>query len=265
VAEQRLGYPQRVIAQGARTRGQGTTPARANSCSAGMGGGARVPSPGMQPDVSETLSELERKLKELEYELEAVGRGSEQPPAPTTPSVWPGHPDPEPWSPGPPVASWSGAETPPAPLPPASPLDEVLRLREQLLRTADELVAQVERIVRGAAPAAPAYAPAPSAYTAPAPPPPPPDPAATILAGRVTLDAGPFSDVATLGAFEQALQRTAGVLDVYVRALDAGRATIDVELSGPVALGTELRRTSPVAFQVLDVGQGRLELSIDAT
>ncbi len=242
----------------------------------------------MEPDVAGSLTELERKLKELEQELEAVGRGA-QPVAPHSvppaageaglsyTAQWRGQDTPPPaGGPGP------GPAAPPAiaaaPEPPASAgvavqLDELLRLREQLARTADELVAEVTRVVQalGADATAPVVgghevdlASAPAVYPLHAAPPAPPvDPAATILAGRVTIEAAPFDDIAMLGSFEQALARTAGVLEVYVRALDRGRATVDVELSGPVALGAELRRTSPVAFRVVDVGQGRIELALD--
>lgn len=223
----------------------------------------------MEPDVSGTLSELERKLKELEYELEAVSHGHETPPAPSAPTSGPSRP----WPPAPPVASWSGGDSPPAPMPAPDPLADVLRLRDDLLRVADELATALTRVV--GASVAPAWPPTPGTAAASpspvAPPAEPPraparpaDPAATVFAGRVTLNAGPFTDMATLGAFEQALRRTAGVLDVYVRALDAGRATIDVELSDPVALATELRHISPVGFEVVDAGDGRLELTIEA-
>lgn len=236
----------------------------------------------MEPDVAGSLTELERKLKELEQELEAVGRGAQPvvphsvPPAAGEAGLsytaqWRGQDTP------PPAAGGSGPSAPPsiaaAPEPPATgrvavQLDELRRLREQLARAADELVAEVTRVVQalGADATAPAVdpEPAPTAYPLHAAPPAPPvDPAATILAGRVTIEAAPFDDIAMLGSFEQALARTAGVLEVYVRALDRGRATVEVELSGPVALGAELRRTSPVAFRVVDVGQGRIELALD--
>jgi len=225
----------------------------------------------MEPDVAGSLTELERKLKELEHELEAVGRGAQSGTggtgSPYT-AQWHGQDTPPPTPPPP---------TPPAPTPPSGPtgrvdlaLDELLRLREQLARTADELVTEVTRVVHAlgidATGPLPATPPALTAYPLHAAPPAPPvDPAATILAGRVTIEAGPFDDIAMLGSFEQALSRTAGVLEVYVRALDRGRATIDVELSGPVALGAELRRTSPIGFRVVDVGQGRIELALDGT
>jgi hypothetical protein len=254
----------------------------------------------MESDVTTTLSELERKLKELERELETVGRGGEldsdpaqggwtpvpdppqehasTPPLPSgaTPltASWHGTadadvPPPPPAFNGvppvpvtPPAAPWPPAHTaspahaaPPAYAPPPPPpapagglhrqVDELLAFRDRLVRTTDDLVSELSRVLTelgvGAAP----------------------DPADTLLSGDVTIDAAPFDDLATLAAFEQALQRVHGVVGVYVRALDAGRATIDVRLAGPVALAAALRATAPLAFAVTDVRDGRLTLAIN--
>jgi hypothetical protein len=255
----------------------------------------------MESDVTTTLSELERKLKELERELETVGRGGEldsdpaqagwtpvpdppeehasvpPPPAGATPftASWHGTaeadaPPPPPAFNGvqpvpvsPPVAPWPQAtpapvyapQPPPAYAPPPATapapatglhrqLDELLAFRDRLVRTTDDLVSELSRVLTelgvGAAP----------------------DPADTLLSGDVIVDAAPFGDLATLAAFEQALQRVPGVVGVYVRALDAGRATIDVRLSGPVALAAALRTTAPLPFAVTDVRDGRLTLAI---
>ncbi|HEX5926668.1 MAG TPA: hypothetical protein VFY45_22770 [Baekduia sp.] len=247
----------------------------------------------MESDVTTTLSELERKLKELERELETVGRGGEldsdpaqggwtsvpdppqehapvpPPPSGATPltASWHGTADADALPPppafngvapvpvSPPPAPWPQAAppayAPPPPPPPPAPatglhrqLDELLAFRDRLVRTTDDLVSELSRVLTelgvGAAP----------------------DPADTLLSGDVTVDAAPFGDLATLAAFEQALQRVPGVVGVYVRALDAGRATIDVRLSGPVALGAALRATAPLPFTVTDARDGRLTLAI---
>ncbi len=256
----------------------------------------------MESDVTTTLSELERKLKELERELETVGRGGELDSDPAQAGWTPvPDPPPEhaPFPPGgagpgsatPFTAAWhgtAGADAPPPPpafngvapvpvTPPAAPwpqtaqgpppafappprapappppapatglhrqLDELLAFRDRLVRTTDDLVSELSRVLTelgvGAAP----------------------DPADTLLSGDVTVDAAPFGDLATLAAFEQALQRIPGVVGVYVRALDAGRAAIDVRLSGPVALAAALRTTAPQPFTVTDVRDGRLTLAI---
>jgi hypothetical protein len=255
----------------------------------------------MESDVTTTLGELERKLKELERELETVGRGGEldsdpaqggwtpvpdppqehavitSPPSPSTASpltaMWHGTadadaPPPPPAFNGvapvpvtPPAAPWPQAAPPPPahaappayapPPPPPAPaaglhrqLDELLAFRDRLVRTTDDLVSELSRVLTelgvGVAP----------------------DPADTLLSGDVTVEAAPFGDLATLAAFEQALQHVPGVAGVYVRALDAGRAAIDVRLSGPVALAAALRTTAPLPFTVTDVRDGRLTLAI---
>jgi hypothetical protein len=255
----------------------------------------------MESDVTTTLGELERKLKELERELETVGRGGELDsdpaqggwtpvpdppqehaagPSPATPltAMWHGTADADapPTPPAfngvapvpvtPPAAPWPPAAAPPAyapppahaaapayapPPPPPTPpaglhrqLDELLAFRDRLVHTTDDLVSELSRVLTelgvGVAP----------------------DPADTLLSGDVTVEAAPFGDLATLAAFEQALQRVPGVAGVYVRALDAGRAAIDVRLSGPVALAAALRATAPLPFAVTDVRDGRLTLAI---
>jgi hypothetical protein len=251
----------------------------------------------MESDVTTTLSELERKLKELERELESVGRGGELDTEPAQ-AGWTGAPDPPAAPhPGPPpagatpfTASWHGSGgpaaaappppyngappvpvTPPAsPWPPAAPaqppappapaavpwpaagpagglhrqLDELLAFRDRLVQTTDDLVAELSRVLTELGADVPH------------------DPADTLLTGRVVVQAAPFADLATLSAFEQALVRTPGVLDVHVRTLDQGSAIIDVQLAGPVALGAALRAVAPVAFAVTAVAEGRLALAI---
>jgi hypothetical protein len=249
----------------------------------------------MESDVTTTLSELERKLKELERELESVGRGGEldtdpaqggwspppaarpqpdpgPPPAGATPftAAWHGSggsaaapPPASPFNGAPPVpvtpppSPWSAAPAPAVPPPAAQPsapapglhrqLDELLAFRDRLVETTDDLVAELSRVLTELGADAP-----------------PPDPADTVLSGHVVVDAAPFADLATLAAFEQALGRAPGVLEASVRALDAGRATIDVGLDGPVPLGAALRTTAPVAFAITAVGEGRLTLALSA-
>jgi hypothetical protein len=282
----------------------------------------------MDSDVTATLGDLERKLKQLERELESVGRSGEPGVAPagwapTAPPVSPGAPIPvpvpapdAPWQavaswqappqqqgyappppPPPPPPSSAPAQAsapppapappqasapPPAPAPPppssapaqvsapapatapppATPspvaglhreLDELLAFRERLVASTNELVVELSRVLADLG--ADVAAPAPAAW-------PPPDPADTVLSGPVTVQAGPFADVTTLAAFERALGQVPGVTEVYVRALDAGHATIDVTLTEPVALAAALRRAVPVAFSVTSVADGHLALAL---
>ncbi len=68
--------------------------------------------------------------------------------------------------------------------------------------------------------------------------------------GPVTIDAGPFTDIASLSAFEQAIARIPGVRDVYVRGFQGQRVVIDVEVGVPTVLVTELAALSPEPFIV---------------
>jgi hypothetical protein len=270
----------------------------------------------MESDVTQTLSELERKLKELERELENVGRGGETdaepaqagwsttpaappapppgapaPPAGVTPftAQWHGSGPPQgaaPPPPPPPPPAYNGAPPavpvppptatvfgqqatpapppyvaaapPPPPPPPAAglhhQLDELLAFRERLVRSTNELVDELSRVLADlGVDVGPAAAPAP---------PPPPGPDETLFAGPVTIEAGHFGDLATLAAFEQAIARTHGVAEVAVRALDAGRATIELTLAEPVPLGLALRQTSPVPFSLTVAGERLVHLTI---
>jgi hypothetical protein len=223
----------------------------------------------MEPDVTSTLTELERKLKELERELEAVGRGGEPdtdpaqagwtppepeaeqpPPAPAGPSpftaVWHGQAEPPPQQ-APQVVEWRAYGSP-APPQQQQELDDLVRFRERLVDAANSLVTELSRVLEelGAAPPAPA------------------PPAEPLLDGRIVVEAAPFGSIATLGAFEQALAQTPGVVEAQVRTLEGGRATIDVQLERPTALTGELARTTPVGFRVVHAGDGRLVLEVDA-
>ena len=84
-----------------------------------------------------------------------------------------------------------------------------------------------------------------------------------VLDGAVTVDAGQFTDIATLTAFEHALLAVDGVRDVYVRGFEGGHAFLDVTLDRPTALGRELRQFTPVAFRVARAGPRHLTVVID--
>ena len=209
-------------------------------------------------ETAATFAELERKLKELEDELQSASRGT------------PGH---------------GAAPSHPALDPPAAPapdplevarlaLEELERFREQLERATRELRAEYDRVLGGlragldAARQAPA-APANGNGAAAGPPPPVPlAPAgglgdSTLLDGPISLDAGPFADIATLSGFERALASLPGVRDVHVRLFEGSRAQIDATLDEPVALGGALRRAAPVAFAITPTGPGRLAVAIE--
>ncbi len=261
-----------------------------------------------EDDVGTTLSELERKLKELEEELQSSSPAGAPPlavapapaplppssgvasaPAPAAPAPAPSAPaslalpaPPQPPQPSlptePPRAVAPAPVLPPDPAPPvAAPLvqdaqlAELLRFREQLERSARELMADYERVLealRITTDAALGVSPAPAPPATAAPPAPwKPAPGAGVdgilLDGSIVVDAGPFTDIDTLSGFERALGAVPGVLDVYVRGFEGSRAQIDVTLGRPVALGTELRTTSQVPFTVTHADAGRLAVAIE--
>jgi hypothetical protein len=331
---------------------------------------ARTPYPAGGGDVSSTLGDLERKLRELERELSGTAARSAPAPAPVAPT--------------PPAPSY----TTPSAVQDADLLiaqararlgsldgqvDELLRFREQLHRTARELEEEYSRVLARigappvapgafALPTAPVAAPAPAmpapqplqplrgplgagleaellpnhpAFTQPdqhlAPPavegppaypaapaapvhqapapvvpltaPPAPGPvvtpyvpaavAPTLVAapapvapapapvtpsvpptvsahedamyeGAITLDAGPFTDIAALSTFEQALAHVPGAEDVYVSGFTGNRALVELRLSRPAALVREMRAVLPAAFTVTDAAANRLRLDVSA-
>jgi hypothetical protein len=200
-------------------------------------------------DVQSTLNELERKLRELQSELAA-------PEAVQTPTAEPPPPPPPP----PPAAGAIEAQ-----------LEELLRFRDQLAEAATALVEdysrvleQIARVTEAAAPPLPP-APAEGHVTFPVPPPAAPSSEGSLFNGHVAVDAGPFADIATLAAFEQALRGVPHAEDVYVRSFEGHRALLELRLSGEVALVFELRRVCDQAFDVEHADGGRLILTMHST
>lgn len=227
-------------------------------------------------DVTSTLTELERKLVDLERELSTVAAGGPVPVValPDTPPT--------------------PAETHAAALRVEDLRGEIaglVRFRDQLEAAATELVTEYDRLVsrlRAGADAEPSASAPPSPAPVAAPPEPvadepapalPPAVAAglpgqvrtpeadagTEYAGAVTIDAGPFTDIATLQAFEQALGRVEGATDVYVKSFEGNRALIDVRLSNPVHLVQQLRDQLSLPIKASETGANRLVVDVEAT
>ncbi len=231
-------------------------------------------------DVTGTLAELERKLRELEQELTSIGRRRTETDADaaTVPDAAP---------PAPALPQPSGRLIDEAVEPePAQALErvrpseaqlaslaELRRFRDRLERFAKELAAEYDallgRVMTGLSSApAPVTSPPPPA-PAPAPPAPTPEVAAAesrenaLFEGRVELGVGPFYDIASLGAFEQRLASLPGVSEASVRRFEASHAVVDVRLPAPVALVRELRRAVESDFSVREVASGRILLTFD--
>lgn len=247
-------------------------------------------------DVTGTLAELERKLRELERELTSIGRRRVRPEGDLveTPAM-----------PGAPLGARAGTDLPSSrlvdervepqraeprrltlPVPPPAPppaqaasdtdewrpteaqlagLAELRSFRERLERFAKELVADYDavlaRVMSGVSLSARGEQQAP-------PPPPPPAPPVReepLFEGRVELGVGPFYDIASLGAFEQRVASVPNVTEVSVRRFEASHAVVDVRLAGPVPLLSELRRVLDSDFGVRHVADGRIALTFDET
>ena len=248
-------------------------------------------------DVATTLSDLERKLQDLEAELHGVthdAAGDEGLPGAAPPALAPtANLAPEAVAaPVAPPDTSTGASAPNEVGGPTGQLAELVHFREQLERSAREFMIEYERVLDSLRATTDAALKAtsnlgarpPSPATPDAASPAPPDPATTaavagpwpparsaasagldttVLDGVIAVDAGPFSDIATLSGFEQALGSVPGVRDVYVRGFEGSRALIEVTLGQPVALGAELRRTARVAFTIAQADAGRLTVAIE--
>ncbi len=172
-------------------------------------------------DVAATLAELERQLRELEQEL----RGGSEPPA-----------------------SAPAREL---------PVDDLVRFREQLVRSTQQLVTEYTRLLERLGGVTEGTGPSVTRRQAPAVS----GLDATVLSGDVTIEAGPFGDAATASAFVDAVARIEGLEVVASGDAAGGRTAIDVKLARPLPLAAALRTVSPVGFQVVEAGGGRLVLA----
>ena len=83
--------------------------------------------------------------------------------------------------------------------------------------------------------------------------------------GHVELNAGPFSDFASLSAFERALGTLPNIEDVYIRRFEGERATIDVTLQQPGSLLNEMTEGLPYRLDVEHAGEDRIAVTVSAT
>jgi hypothetical protein len=252
-----------------------------------------------QGEVLSTLRALEEKLRALEHELSSAeseldpagfpspeaAADDAPPPAPPPPTA----PPPPPLAPREPAA-WTepGDPAPPLRLPRRQPLsslprsseqlgdivaeararmselqgqvDDLLHFRDHLRASAQELIADYRQVLD-----ADAALPTDGAPPAAAPPGADLDPRRVELGGelRVLLDAGPFTDLATLASFEQALTRIPEMQDVYVRSFQDARASIELTLSRPVPLVDRMQSVASQRFEVIDVSPDQLTIDLE--
>ncbi len=234
----------------------------------------------MRGDVIATLAELDEKLAMLQREMQAAQGASSARGAALSESA------PVPAGPVEPMPA--GVHDPPEPAPtaasPAAPVVPVdsgprvvtaavlTRWSEELRRGLAPIAALAAEIEAGAAELTePAPAPVlpspalPRKIPAGGRPPggPVPTPHDRIFEGRVTIDAGPFLDIAAVTTFQQALDLIPGSRDVYVRGFDLNRVHVEFDLAEPVALGREIRAVLPFNFAIFEAGHGRLAINVD--
>ena len=142
-------------------------------------------------------------------------------------------------------------------------IDELLRVREQLVRAArgaaQQLDAAVTGIERGDYPLAadPPRAPLEDHV----------ERGETDGDGRlfdpvVEVDAGPFGDFAELSTFERALGRMPKVQDVYIRRFADERATIELTLVEAAPVVDLLHDVLPNEFDVVAATAGTLKITV---
>jgi hypothetical protein len=84
-----------------------------------------------------------------------------------------------------------------------------------------------------------------------------------VYAGPVEVEVGPLSDFAQLAGFEDAAARIQGASEIKVRRFSGGRATVSMNLAGPVELLRELEEQAPFDFIVRDRRRDGLVLDVD--
>lgn len=193
---------------------------------------------GAAHEVAATLNALEGKLRELERELLGTTAGDHAgaAPADAAPAAQV------------PVPPGGGPLSPRAVPPPPDPLTELVAFRDLLERSANTLIGEYDRLLERLR-AGPLGVAGQGEQT---------------FEGHVTIEAGPFPDVANLLAFERGVLAVPGAHDARVSSYDGSTAAIHALLAQPVALVTELRRLSPLPFTVVGSQPGALVLQLSS-
>jgi hypothetical protein len=243
-------------------------------------------------DVTQTLAELERKLRELERELAAVGRDEhgarlvDEAAQPAERQAGAGYQPGQPGTERTPGSEQAGSPASAdrgvgdfaarslAPVQPAATgalsidLEQLLLFRDRLERVMRGLVEDYSGLLPARHSPPPLTEAAPASSHAPPPPLVAPSPLVApedeaIFEGHVELGVGPFYDIGSLSSFEQQLARLPHATEASVRRFEASHAVIDLRLSAPTVLIRELRLTLGVRFSVRDLSPGRVSLTFD--
>jgi len=89
------------------------------------------------------------------------------------------------------------------------------------------------------------------------------DEPAETFAGLIEVEVGPLSDFDQLASFEDAASEIRAAKHISVKRFAEGRATLEVDLSEPVALLLELEERAPFEFTVRDAREDRVVLDVD--
>ena len=84
-----------------------------------------------------------------------------------------------------------------------------------------------------------------------------------VFAGAVEVDVGPLNDFAALTGFEDAAAEIDGASEIRVTRFADKRATLSMNLDGPVELLRELEERAPFEFKVRDTRGDGLVLDVD--
>jgi hypothetical protein len=87
--------------------------------------------------------------------------------------------------------------------------------------------------------------------------------AVDVFDGLIEVEVGPLSDFDQLASFEDAANGIGGTDGISVKRFTQGRATLEMHLSEPVALLTELEERAPFEFTVRDTRNDRVILDVD--
>ena len=84
-----------------------------------------------------------------------------------------------------------------------------------------------------------------------------------IYAGPVEVEVGPLNDFAQLAGFEDAAAKIRGASEIRVTRFSGGRATVTMNLDGPVELLRELEERAPFGFVVRAARRDGLVLEVE--
>jgi DivIVA domain-containing protein len=84
-----------------------------------------------------------------------------------------------------------------------------------------------------------------------------------VFAGPIVVEIGPFNDFAQLAGFEDAAAKIRGASEIRVKRFSGGRATVSMNLEGPVELLRELEENAPFDFVVRDARRDGLVLDVE--